>query len=313
MEHTILVLKAALPVYVIVAIGPVLRRTGALTPEMDKGVTSIAVHLFFPCLVLDKMLGSEILRDAGVVFSAAGTGFALVLAGTGIAWFVAPLLGLERGSGRRTFAVSGGLQNYGFVAIPLVAYLFRGDDVMAVLFTHNLGVETALWTIGLMLLSGNKKLSPRVFLKGPVLAVVLGLLLLQTGTDHLVPEILRSVFYMLGYCAVPVSLLLVGTALHDLLGKVRFDWKIGLGGVAVRLALVPVLFLLAARFLPLAPELKQVLVVQAALPAAMFPIVLSRHYGGRTEVAVQVVIATTLAALLTMPLVISFGKSWVGV
>lgn len=312
MQESLLVLQAALPVYLIVMIGPVLRVTGALTKEMDRGVMSVVVHLFFPCLILDKMLGADVLRDAGVVFTSAGLGFALILGGTGVAWFASSLLGLGRGGGRRTFAVAGGLQNYGYLAIPLVAYLFSGDDVMAVLFTHNLGVELAMWTIGLMLLSGNTKLTLRVFAKGPIIAVVLGLLLLQTGADHMVPDIFRSVFKMVGACAIPMSLLLVGTTWYDLKSQVRLDWKIGIGGVLVRLAMVPVLFLVAAKYLPLAVELKQVLVVQAALPSAMFPIVLSRHYGGRTDVAIQVVLMTTVVSLLTMPLVIGFGKFWVG-
>ena len=49
-----------MPVYLIVALGPLLRKTKMLTPEMDKGVMSMAVHLFYPCLILDKMLGVEI-------------------------------------------------------------------------------------------------------------------------------------------------------------------------------------------------------------------------------------------------------------
>lgn len=52
MEESILVFMAALPVYLIVLLGPILRRTGTLTPEMDKGIMSMAVHLFFPCLFL---------------------------------------------------------------------------------------------------------------------------------------------------------------------------------------------------------------------------------------------------------------------
>jgi len=304
---------AALPVYMIVALGPILRRTGAMTPEMDKGIMTMAVHLFFPCLILDKVLGSEILRDAGVVGVSMGIGFGLILAGTGIAWLVGPLIGLKIGSGRRTFAVSGGLQNYGYVAIPLIAYLFSDGDVMAVLFIHNLGVELAMWTLGLMLLSGVGTPSAKVFLKGPIIAVVLGIFLLQTGLDRFVPGAVLSAFEMLGACAVPISLLLVGTVVYDLVGKVKFDWKIGIGGIIVRLGLLTVLFLLVAKFVPMPVELQKVLVVQAALPSAMFPIVLSRHYGGRTDVAMIVVLSTTIASMLTMPLVISFGKFWIGV
>ena len=314
MHESLLVLQAAIPVYGVVLLGVVLRRTGVLKPGMDKGLMTVAVHLFFPCLILGKMLGAEVLRDLEVVLTSAGMGFGLIVAGAALAYVVAPLLGLRLGSGRRTFAVAGGMQNYGFIAIPLMAYLYAGDDdVMAVLFTHNLGVELAMWTVLLMLLSGVARPSFRMFLKGPIIAVVVGLLLLQTGADHAVPEVLRKGFSLLGVCAVPICLLLVGTTLHDLMGKMKFDWKIGLGGVLVRLALIPLLFLVCAKYLPLAMELKQVLVVQAALPSGMFPIVLSRHYGGRTDIAITVVLATTAMSVLTMPLVIGFGKYWVGV
>ncbi len=274
----------------------------------------LAIHVFCPCLILDKMLAAEVLRDPMVLFSSAGMGFGLIVLGALLAYLIAPLVGLKLGGGRRTFAVSAGLQNYGFIAIPLVAYLYPdNDDVMAVLFTHNLGVELAMWTVLLMLLSGVLSPSWRVFLKGPIVAVLVGILVMQTGTEQYVPGTVIGLFSILGVCAIPLSLLLVGTALHDLMGKMKFDWRVGSGAVLARLALIPIVILMCAKYLPLGTELKQVLVIQAALPSGMFPIVLSRHYGGRTDVAITAVMATTIASLLTMPLVIAFGKYWVGV
>jgi len=314
MHESLHVLQAAIPVYLVVLLGVILRRTGVLTREMDKGLMTTAVHVFFPCLILDKMLGAEVLRDPVVMYTSAGMGFVLIVAGALLAYLLAPVLGLKTGDGRGTFAVSAGLQNYGFIAIPLVAYLYPGDDdVIAVLFTHNLGVEVAMWTVLLMLLSGKINPSWRVFVKGPIIAVLVGLLLMETGTDQYVPTVARNLFAILGVCAVPMCLLLVGTTLCDLLGTMKFDWKTGAGGVAVRLAIIPVIILACAKYLPLVVELKQVLVIQAAVPSGMFPIVLARHYGGRTDVAVTVVITTTVVSLLTMPLVIAFGKYWVGV
>ena len=313
MDHTVLVFKAALPVYLIIVLGSLLRKTKTLTPEMDKGVMTIAVHLFLPCLILDKMLGVEVLRDAGVVFSSASIGFSMIVLAMGLAYLVAKILGFEKGSGLRTFSASCGVQNYDFLAIPLTVSVFPNhDSTLAVLFTHNLGIELALWTVGIMLISGNKTPSWRSFVKGPIIAVVVGLLLLQTRTDHFIPEVVGSVFSMLGSCAVPVSLLLVGTTLYDLAKDIRLNWKVSIGSVIVRLAMVPMVILCLAKFLPLATELRQVLVIQAAVPAGVFPIVLSRYYGGRADVAIQVVVATTLVSLVTMPLIVSFGIAWIG-
>ena len=309
-----MVLQAAMPVYLVVLVGAGLRRIHVLRPGMDKGLMAIAVHVFFPCLILDKMLAAEVLRNPMVFLSSAGMGFLFIVMGAGLSYLLAPLFGLRLGGGRRTFAVAGGLQNYGYLAIPLAAYLYPGDDdTMAVLFTHNLGVELAMWTVLLMLLSGQINPSWKVFMKGPIIAVLVGLLLMETGTDDYVPDVMGKLFATLGVCAIPLSLLLVGTALHDLIGKMKFDWKIGAGSVLTRLALIPVLMLVCAKFLPMGVELKQVLVIQAAMPAAMFPIVMARHYGGRPDVAVTVVLVTTITSLITMPLVIAFGKFWVGV
>ena len=59
-------------------------------------------------------------------------------------------------------------------------------------------------------------------------------------------------------------------------------------------------------------ELRQVLVVQAAMPAGMTSILLARMYGGRPAVAVQIVIATTVLSLLTLPWIITWGSAWIG-
>jgi predicted permease len=49
------------------------------------------------------------------------------------------------------------------------------------------------------------------------------------------------------------------------------------------------------------------------MPAAVFPIVLARLFGGQPQVAIQVVIATSIVGIFTAPLVIAWGLSWVGV
>jgi len=73
------------------------------------------------------------------------------------------------------------------------------------------------------------------------------------------------------------------------------------------------LILAAAKWLPLSVELKRVLVVQAAMPAGVMPIIIARHYGGQPLTAVQIVLGTTILALITIPLWLRLGLAWVGV
>jgi hypothetical protein len=59
-------------------------------------------------------------------------------------------------------------------------------------------------------------------------------------------------------------------------------------------------------------ELKEVLVVQAAMPVAVFPLLLARHHGGDVAVALQIIFASSAAAIITLPLWIHFGMLCIG-
>ncbi len=80
----------------------------------------------------------------------------------------------------------------------------------------------------------------------------------------------------------------------------------------LRLGVLPVAFLLVAKFAPLPLELKRVLVLQAAMPAAVFPLIITKHYGGDTITAMRVIIGTSAVAIVTIPLWIRFGIKFVG-
>jgi malate permease and related proteins len=317
------VLAAVLPVYLLILAGAVLRRIGVLTRDQDDSVFRLVFSVLYPCLILDKILGSESVRDGGAVLWGIGVGFGLTVLSFGGAWLAAGALGLQKGAGKRTFTLSSGVQNFGYTAIPVVEQVWVGAGATAMLFVHNLGVELAIWSVGVMIISGERKVPWRRLVNGPVVSVLLGLILVGSGLDgyltagdggpaHALGGPLRKAMAWLGAGAFPVAILITGAVMMDLVGVERPSPKIVLGGCVVRLAILPLFLLAAAKFLPAPLALKQVLVVQAAMPSAMTPIMLAKIYQGRPGVAVQVVIATTLVSLFTLPFVIVWGSRWVG-
>ena len=98
--------------------------------------------------------------------------------------------------------------------------------------------------------------------------------------------------HSLGVCAVPLGLLMTGVNLADYLDEPSrlLHRNVALAACVVRLGIMPALMLCFARFLPCSVDLKRVLVVEAAMPAAVFPIIMARYYGGQPLTAVQVVL-----------------------
>jgi predicted permease len=307
-----LVLEALVPVVLIIGVGSLLRKFEILSEEIERGMMQMVVQVLLPALTLANIIGNKALGDWAEVGKVAGFGCAGILIGLAVAYGFAGLLGMKRGDGKRTFGVTAGTQNYGFIGVPLLLSLFPGEGLLGVLFTHNVGVEIAMWTVGVSLMRGDKNFSWKLFMRAPIIAVVFGLMINAMGLDPWFHGVPMKACEMLGAAAIPIALVVIGAGLVELLKNERFDWKVAIGSVVVRLALIPACLIGLAYVLPISLELKKVIVIQAAMPAAMFPIVLAKHYGGKPEVAVQVVVATTAACFLTMPFVIVLGMKVLG-
>jgi predicted permease len=308
-----------------IVVGAVARRQAWLDDAADAAMLKLLVRLFIPALIVDRVLGNPALDDWRNVLWPPVLAFGFVTAGIFLAWGLARLL--QRGRADpvaarrgRTFALTTGMFNYGYVSIPLVGGLFD-DDTLGVLFVFNLGVEAAMWGVGLTVLAGSfSKGWWRRLLGPPVVATVVALLVDATlGRSDVVsnlPAVGRGtisaggqMLAWLGEAAIPLGLILTGSTFADQWqhGRLRQGVPTVAAASVLRLGLLPVAIVLLAVTLPITPDLRRVLIVQAAMPAAVFPVVLARHYDGDVGTALRVVVGTSLLSLVTMPIWITLG------
>lgn len=303
-----------LPVFGMIALGVVLSRMKLINQSGEDALFNVIVKVAMPCLIFESVSLNPALRQAGNLILPPLAGFALTLLSMAIAWYVARALGLTLGHGLRTFALAVGLMNYGYLPLPLVDALF-GPDTRAVLLLHNAGVEAAIWTGGVLVVTGLSPLKGwRKLINAPAVALLVAVLANLTGVGAHVPEFMRTLIHGLAVCAIPLGLLMTGVSFSPHLEDPRNLVNLRVVSIAwlLRLALLPWLFLLAARYLPLSVELRQVLVIQAAMPSGVFSVIIARVYGGQPLVAMQIVLGTTVVGLVTIPLWIRFGLSFAG-
>lgn len=302
------------PVFVLMVVGYVVFRIGWLSDQADSSLLRITVNLLFPCLILHTVMSNSAVMTAANLTWPPLLGFATVALGFFLCYLAAPLLGIREPVQRRTFAFTTGLANYGYIALPVTEKLF-GTGSKAVVLIHNVGVETALWTVGIMLLAGTSpRHAWRHILSPPVLAIVGALGLHFTGAHDWLPRFLLTAIEMIGITAVPFGLILTGATFADQMRKIAAPstGAVGVGSCLLRLAVLPVCLLALARWLPISQELRQVLMVQAAMPAAVIPVILSKHYGGDPASALRIVLITSVLGLLTIPLWLQLGKQFLG-
>lgn len=313
MPSYLTIFSATLPVFLVIAIGFLFHRRGWLNEETEVGVMKLGLNLLVPCLILNLIPGNPALETLSSAGWAIGLGFVVIIVGFGVAWAVARASGLHRGNGLRSFTISAGIQNYGFLPLPILLELFPDNPgPSGLVFVHGVGVEIAMWTVGLAILTG--KSGVKSLVNGPFIAVIAALVLNFSGAYQWIPGIVTTVTEMLGRCAVPMSIFMIGATMGKYFRKELLEnaFRIAFASTLVRLVLLTAVILAVAKYAPIHDDLRLLLVVQAAMPAANYPIVLARLFGGQPEVAIKVVLVTSFVSLITSPLVIAWGLAWVG-
>lgn len=302
-----------LPVFALIALGAVFRRVKWLTAEADASLLKLVVNFLYPCLIFENVLGNAALRQPGNLVLAPLVGFVTIAMGIYLAYYAGRALGLTQGEGLRTFAFSTGIYNYGYIPLPLMVALFGGGSV-GVLLVHNVGCEAAIWTVGILMLSGlSLRDGWRKLINAPVFALIAAVLGNTLDIGRFLPSVATNVIHVSAACAIPLGLLLIGATLMEYFQRPRemFDAKVSLMSSVLRLGVLPVVFLLLAKWLPVSDDLKRVMIVQAAMPAGILPLVIAKHYGGHSLTAVRVVIGTTVLGVFLIPLWLRVGLSWV--
>jgi malate permease and related proteins len=302
------------PVLALIALGLPLRRLNWISEAGEETLLTLIVKVLMPALIFESVAGHATVGAAGDVLLPPLAGFALTSLSLGLAWYAARLLGLTVGHGLRTFALGVGLTNYGYLPLPILDTLF-GPASRAQLLMHNAGVEAAIWTTGVLIVTGESpRAAWRKLLNAPLAALALALIVRLTGLSAYIPAAAWQFIHGLAVCAVPLGLLMTGASFAPHLNdpKQLVNPRVLLTAWLLRLAVLPWVFLLAARYAPVSVGLKQVLVVQAAMPAAVVSVIVARIYGGRPLVAVQIILGTTAVAIFTIPFWIKFGLHFAG-
>lgn len=312
MESFGILFAALLPIYGLMGAGAVARMAGWLSEDMDRNLIRLIVNLLIPCLILDSMVDNEALRRWDNLLLPPLIGFGAVAVGCALGYAAARLVGAGLKQAR-TFAFVVGIYNYGYFPIPLAVELFD-RETLAVLLVQNTGVEVAFWTVGIAVLRGSGGgWNWRMFITAPVIAVVLGAILNTVRAVNYLPPFPFLVIEMLGQCAVPLGLLLVGAAMADFrsqIGRIQSPGLVLLGSV-LSLGVLAAIGVALAGLLPVSVELKRVILLHAIMPPAMFCVLITKSEKGDLHLALQIVMISSLAALITIPLWLDLSLGWI--
>jgi predicted permease len=283
-------------------VGVALRATKLVRREHAKVLNSLVIYAALPALVFrvarDTALSWDLLKVAAIAWAVGGAGFL-------IAWGLSRLLRLPKRTAAAFMLVTA-LGNTGYIGYP-VTQMLLGDGAMSrAVFYDVFGTVAMLFTIGVMIAARMGKHEGPVsvvaeLLKAPaMIALLLGLasrlLPLSGGVSTAVMDWLGIIANM----TVPLVMISLGLTLS----AAGFKGRLSVIGVsaAVKLLLLPGIAVFAAMLLGETAGLRLVM-LQAGMPTMMLTLVVGERFGLDTDLIASTILATTVACIVTVPLV----------
>lgn len=317
-------------VFLFMAIGAVLARLGLYTPRVTSFVLrNLVVRLLLPLLIFEKVVGGLTVNDASGMALCFSGALAMIFGASGVAQITRRLIPVRPSSelnapavipagggspagplerARRSFALVNSFHNYGFIVYPLVLELY-GAPGLSLAFVFALTCDALFWSYGVALIDNSARIRWAEILNPPFVTMLVSVSLAFLGLKGRLPANVLESLGQIGVITIPLALSTVGGAFYYSLQSVRgrsFDVRSISVSLALRALVLPVLFVTPV-LLFLGPSLaRNVLVVEAVMPASIGVVILSALYDGDHAFIVTVSGLSNVLAVVTIPLYLSW-------
>ena len=194
-----------------------------------------------------------------------------------------------------------------FVGLPINQALF-GDASIPYVLIYYMCNTTFFWTLGTYLIQrdgeGEAQFDLKISLKKvfspPLLGFLLGLVFVILHIK--MPAFLASDLQYLGNLTTPLSMLFIGLSVSHIGVKQLVLGKDQLLILLGRFVVAPLLMATIVYWAPLPSLMKQVFIIQSAMPVMTNAPVVARLYGADSDYAAVMVTETTLATMVVIPI-----------
>jgi predicted permease len=285
------ILAIMAPVFICAAIGYGWARSG--TPFDSGFVTSLVMNISAPCLIVGTLSSVDMPAQH---FSEIALATALVLV---FSLLIFTALCRLSGLSLRSFLAPLTFPNTGNMGLPLALFAF-GELGLAIALGMFMLMSMTHFSLGVAILRGRSN-GRGLFLSPIVYATLVSVLMVYTSTT--LPLWLENTLTSLGGVSIPLMLMTLGVSLHRIkVGEILLSTWLAVARLALGLGVG----LLVVWLLDLQGVMRGVIIIQSAMPAAVFSYLLAHRYQRAPEAIAGMVVISTLLGFMILP-----GILWV--
>ncbi|MDX1711118.1 MAG: AEC family transporter [Rhodovibrionaceae bacterium] len=296
-------LVAILPVFLVIALGNIFRRTGFLPMEFWAAVNRLTFNVLVPALLISGLSRADL---AGTNIGPMLVAVTVPMLGlAGLLWVLRPAMPVSgpaftsvyqsviRPNAYIAFAVA--LSLYGQTGLSAVALALAPTVPLVNLFS------TAVLARHGSVPAGGSSIIRQVARNPLVLASLFGIGLQLAGLR--LPPIVDETVAIAGQAALPLALLSVGAGLR--IKAALAAGRAVLGASALRLLLMPLLTAAVAYAIGLEGMPLFIAILFNGVPAATVSYVMAREMGGDAPLMAGIITVQTALSMLTLPVLLA--------
>ncbi len=276
------------PVLVLVVLGAVVGRRLGIAPEP---LAALAYWVIGPAFIFDSLANADLASDA--LARIAGASLVAFVVSALFALGLAARLPRDR---RSMVVTTGAWGNAGNFGLAIVTFTFD-DAAIPFAAVCLVVINTSGLIIGVATVHGGWSGVARAFTR-PMTVVVAPALLVNFADIDLPKSVDRPIGLLAG-AIIPLMLITLGIQLGQMT-RPTFDLDVGRSLLA-KLLVQPLVAMLTVRLFDLDDVAGGAVVLQAAMPAAVFTAVLAIEQRSRPDETATIVMAGTLASIVTLP------------
>ena len=292
-------LNAIIPVFLLIVIGYVLKRSSLFSQTFWNDTEKLAYYILFPALLIDKMSVADLSKvDLGPLISALLIGLAVISL---FMIIIKPWLKTDNASFTSIF--QGTIRFNTYIGFGVVDSLFGSSGLVIAVIVAAILIPGINFITVIVLQYYNRTEKSSVLrtiiliLKNPlIVGCVIGISI--NVLDIHLPLFLQNTIHLVGSTLLPIGLMCVGAAL--MFKELKSAIKPILQTSTFKFILYPVIAFYLAEFFQLDPQTKYIAVIFASLPTASAAYIMAKTMGGNHQLMARLITFETLLSGLTL-------------
>ena len=298
--------SGVLIILVMVMVGYVLTKKGWFDDKAPNLIAKLVTQIALPCYMISTIVGRFTAKEMLEMLPQLRFPAISMVILLAIAMAVAQLFLIDE-KYRGLFVSMFFNSNTIFVGLPINQALF-GDKSIPYVLVYYMCNTTFFWTIGTYLIQKDGRKEVTLDFRGtlkkifspPLMGFIIGVILVLLNIK--LPAFLLSDFQYLGNLTIPLSMIFIGISVANAgLSRLRFTQDNVLVLVG-RFVVAPLLMMLIVKNAQMPQLMKEVFIIQSAMPVMTNAPVVAKLYGADSDYAAIMVTESTILTMLVIPI-----------